>query len=273
MREYKYRAPSEPWPQKAYKNSAFLNGPDGRLVRIMCEYAEPLSRFHRMRVDHTIIFFGSARAIDGAAAAAELAAAETAGDEHGVKRARQRVRLAKYYDETVALAEKMAAWSAAIEPASKRFLVCTGGGPGLMEAGNRGARQAGQKSMGLNISLPFEQKPNAYQSDELSFEFHYFFMRKFWFAYLAKALVALPGGFGTLDEFFELLTLVQTGKITKPIPIVLYGRDYWENVVNWEMLSDWGVISPHDLELFKICDEVDEAAAYLQAELTKHYLS
>jgi len=167
----------------------------------------------------------------------------------------------------------MTRWSLSLPKRGRRFVVCSGGGPGIIEAANRGAREAGGQSLSLNISLPFEQIPNPYQTPELAFEFHYFFVRKFWFVYLAKALVAFPGGFGTLDELFEVLTLVQTRKTQKEMPVVVYVRKFWRSILNFDLLAKRGVISRDDLKLFRFCDTVDEAAAYLQSEFTRLYMS
>jgi uncharacterized protein (TIGR00730 family) len=245
------------WPLKAYKNLDFLNSPDARIIRVLAEFTEPQARLRRAGVYNTVVFFGSARA----------AAPENKPNEEGAK------RLSRYYEHAATLAKKLSAWSQTIENPRKRFYVCTGGGPGIMEAANRGAREAGADSVGLNISLPMEQYPNPYQKHELSFEFHYFFIRKFWFFYLAKALVVFPGGVGTLDELFELLTLVQTNKTKKYMPIVLFGSEFWNEVVNFEALVKWGTISEKDLALFRIFDDVDEAFEYLKTELTKHYVA
>ena len=174
--------------------------------------------------------------------------------------------------EAGVVAEKLTRWSQSSLKLGKRFYICSGGGPGIMEAANLGASRAKGRSIGFNISLPFEQKPNPYQSPELAFQFHYFFMRKFWFVYLAKALVVFPGGFGTFDEFFELLTLVQTQKTSKHMPIVLYGSEYWHEVVNFESMAKWGTISPADIDLFRTFDDVDETFRYLKSELTRLHL-
>jgi len=267
-----YRDMDSAWPQKAYRNEAFLTGPNGRSVRLLCEYLEPLERFRRFGVRNTIVFFGSARAIPKEEADKELKAAEIEGDEELIEQAQAKVRLGRYYDDARELANRLARWSADAASRRDRFYICSGGGPGIMEAANRGSQDAEQPSVGLNISLPFEQAPNGYQTDELAFEFHYFFMRKFWFVYIGKGLVMFPGGFGTLDEMFELLTLVQTEKTTKHMPIVLYGSDYWNEVVDFDALVRWGTISRKDLDLFKVCDDVDEAFNYLTSELTRLYL-
>jgi hypothetical protein len=246
------------WPVKAYKNMAFLNSPDARTIRVLCEFIEPGVRFEEHEITSTICFFGSARALPPEAV-----------HEGSPKRAAE---LARYYEDARELARRLSEWSLAIPDPSQRFYICSGGGPGIMEAANQGASLAGAPSIGLNISLPFEQEPNPYQSNDLAFEFHYFFVRKFWFAYLAKALVAFPGGFGTFDELFELLTLVQTGKIGRPMPFVLYGKDFWDEVTNIDALADWGVISHSDRNFFQVCSTVDEAYDYLTQEITERYL-
>ncbi len=237
-------------PVKAYRNSEFLNSRDARVIRVLAEYLEPAYRFERFNVEDTIVFFGSARA-------------RLEEDEHP--------RLSRYYRDAEELAFRMTEWSKAIANPRRRFIVASGGGPGIMEAANRGASRARGLSIGLGISLPHEQGINEYVSHELAFEFHYFFLRKFWFVYLAKALVVFPGGFGTLDELFEILTLVQTGKTSTPRPIVLYGREFWEQAVNWDALVEWDVIDRQDLDLFRVVDSVDEAFAFLTTELTQRY--
>jgi uncharacterized protein (TIGR00730 family) len=231
----------------AYKNEPFLDSPDARELRILSEYLQPLSHFRDEKVHDTIVFFGSARL-----------------DETGP--------LGRYYREARELARLVTEWSDSLPHESRRFVVCTGGGPGIMEAANRGAYDAGGKSIGLNIGLPFEQWPNEYITPDLSFEFHYFFMRKFWFAYLAKAMVIFPGGYGTLDEFFEILTLAQTQKLESKITLVLYGSDYWREVLNFDALVKHGTISPEDLRLFAVVDDPQTAFSVLQEGLTKHYL-
>jgi uncharacterized protein (TIGR00730 family) len=231
----------------AYKNESFLDSPDARELRILSEYLQPLAHFRDEKIHDTIVFFGSARL-----------------HEDGP--------LGRYYREARELARLVTDWSDSLPHESRRFVVCTGGGPGIMEAANRGAADAGGKSIGLNIGLPFEQWPNPYITPDLSFEFHYFFMRKFWFAYLAKAVVIFPGGFGTLDEFFEILTLAQTQKLESKMVLVLYGADYWRDVVNFDALVRHGTISPEDLELFAIADSPEEAFELLQNNLSRLYL-
>jgi uncharacterized protein (TIGR00730 family) len=181
--------------------------------------------------------------------------------------------MARYYEDAVSLSAKLTRWFMSFDSDRQHFRICTGGGPGIMEAANRGAKKVGGQSVGLNISLPMEQEPNPFQSQELAFEFHYFFIRKFWFFYLAKALIVFPGGFGTLDEFFELLTIIQTGKSHKYMPVILYGSEYWDEVMNIEAMAKWGTISKSDLKLFKKFDDIDKAFDYLKAELTAHYVN
>ena len=259
MSESRYRA------VKAYENEGFLKSPDARTLRILSEYIEPESRFRELRVRDTIVFFGSARILPRETAEAEVAAAEKgAGD---LEAARTRLAMSRYYEDTRVLAHRLTEWSKNLPGTDRRFVVCSGGGPGIMEAANRGASEARGENVGLNISLPFEQTENPYITRRLAFEFHYFFMRKFWFTYLAKAMVVMPGGFGTLDEFMEMVTLVQTKKIRKPLPIVLYGTEYWDEVLNLQPMVRLGMISPEDLGLFFRTDSVDEAFEHLTREL------
>lgn len=270
------------WPLKAYANPEFLNSPAARLIRVLCEFQEPERRFRDMKVRNTVCFFGSSRIASPEKAAAALEGlprtpAWRAADAAGRRKLRAAARRAegnsRYYSAAMELAGRITRWSRTIGDPWKRFVVCSGGGPGIMEAANRGAIEAGGPSIGLNISLPEEQAPNDYQTRELAFEFHYFFVRKFWFFYLAKGLVIFPGGFGTFDEFFELATLVQTRKTVKRMPIVVFGSDYWNDVLDLEAMADWGVIGREDLEMFHLSDDVDEAFGYLKKELTRHYLT
>src|SRR5579884_2880396 len=227
--------------QLAYENKKFLNSPDGRVLRILSEYLEPLARFRREKIQDTVVFFGSARFHSRSDAENALQLLEKPGSRNPappeqqemVKRGRAAVEMARYYEEARQLAYLFASWTNTLSAKRNRFVVTTGGGPGIMEAANRGAHEAGGKSIGLNINLPFEQMPNPYITPELNFEFHYFFMRKLWFAYLAKALIVFPGGFGTFDELFEILTLAQTEKLAKKIVVVLYGSEYWKRVINF----------------------------------------
>ncbi len=263
----------------AYENEPFLNSPDGRILRILSEYVEPLARFRREQIQDTVVFFGSARFSSRTGADQGLAALEGIGsqltsDEREAcrKQALTAVETARYYEEARRLAFLLSEWSIQIPARRRRFVVTTGGGPGIMEAANRGAREAGAKTIGLNIHLPAEQMPNPYISPSLNFEFHYFFMRKFWFAYLAKALVIFPGGFGTMDELFEILTLAQTEKLAKKILVVIYGSEYWKRLINFQAMVDAGTISPEDLELFKMVDSPEEGFEFLRDGLTEHHL-
>ena len=258
-------------PVKAYNNPRFLHSRDGRGLRILSEYAEPESRFARYQVADTIVFFGSARTLSREEAEKRVDSARRHGGN--LEAAERALSMSKYYEAARQLAYRMTEWSKTLEGSKRRFVVCTGGGPGIMEAANRGASEAAGINVGLNISLPFEQHENPYTTRELAFEFHYFFMRKFWFTYLAKAIVVFPGGFGTLDELFENLTLVQTRKLHKPMPVVLYGSDFWNRVMDLDVMVEAGTISPEDLDLFHVADTVDDAYNYLTAELTKHALT
>jgi uncharacterized protein (TIGR00730 family) len=257
--------------EKAYKNNDFLMSRDARALRILSEYIEPQARFARFKVSDTVVFFGSARALPADKAAEALVNAKSTGNPSAIARAEGGIHLARYYEDARVLAKSMTEWSKSLSATSRRYLVCSGGGPGIMEAANRGASEAHGISIGLGISLPDEPTMNEYITREMGFEFHYFFMRKFWFVYLAKALVVFPGGFGTMDELFELLTLVQTRKSSKTMPIVLYGRAFWSEVFNFDALIRWGTISASDLSLFHIADAPDEAFTYLTRELTSLY--
>lgn len=232
----------QPVPDLAYQDDAFLDSDDGRPIRILAEYLQPLRAFEREGVHDTVVFFGSARL-------------------------REDGPLGRYYRDARELARQLTEWSLSLRCEARRFVVCTGGGPGIMEAANRGALDAGGRSIGLNIGLPHEQRPNPFISEGLSFEFHYFFTRKLWFAHLARALVAFPGGVGTLDELFEILTLAQTRKLARPIPVLLYGRDFWNEVVNFAALVRQGMIAPGDLSLFRYVDQPDEAFGMLRDAL------
>jgi uncharacterized protein (TIGR00730 family) len=279
----------------AYENPTFLNSADGRVIRIVSEYLEPLARFRREQIQDTVVFFGSARfrgreeadhALEllentGSAqpapsheqpASAPAIAAGQATDLQR-KRAVAAVEMARYYEDARRLSYLLTNWAKQIPSRRHRFVVTSGGGPGIMEAANRGAHEAGGKTIGLNIRLPFEQAPNPYITPSLNFEFHYFFMRKLWFAYMSKALVVFPGGFGTLDEMFEILTLAQTHKLTKKITVVIYGSEYWKKVFNLDILVDTGAISPKDIELFQFADTPERAFELLRQGLTENYLA
>jgi uncharacterized protein (TIGR00730 family) len=262
---------------KAYKNPEFLGSPEARTIRMLAEYLEPESRLKKLNIEDTIVFFGSARikpAADATACRDELRQKISRGSvglDAELAQAEREMAMSHYYDDAVRLAYMLTAWSKELHTKnsfrSRRFIICSGGGPGIMEAANRGASEAGGYSIGMNISLPYEQNPNPYISRELMFEFHYFFVRKFWLAYMAKALIIFPGGFGTLDEMLELLTLLQTGKITKSMPIIIYGSQYWKEVLNFEAMVKWGMISPEDPGLFSFCDTPEDAFACLKTAL------
>src|SRR5438270_9736782 len=260
----------------AYQNATFLNSPDGRILRILAEYQEPLARFRREQIQDTVVFFGSARFKGSNVAKSNLTAvetrrAETPADQQEkiLKLALAGVDMARYYEDARRLAYMLTKWSIQIPARRHRFVVTTGGGPGIMEAANLGAYEAGGKSIGLNINLPFEQNPNPYITPSLNFQFHYFFMRTFWFAYLAKALVIFPGGFGTLDELFEILTLAQTDKLAKKILVVIYGSEYWNRIINFKAFVDAGTIAPEDVNQFKLVDSPVDALELLRDGLTK----
>jgi hypothetical protein len=278
----------------AYENPAFVNGADGRLIRVMAEYLEPLARFRREKIQDTVVFFGSARfrgreeadralelldntgSVEAApiheqpASIPEIAAGNATDLQR--KRAVAAVEMARYYEDARRLAGMLTNWAKKIPSPRSRFVVTSGGGPGIMEAANRGAWEAGGKTVGLNIRLPFEQAPNPYITPALNFEFHYFFMRKLWFAYMSKALVVFPGGFGTLDEMFEILTLAQTQKLAKKITVVIYGSEYWKKVFDLDVLVDTGAISPKDIDLFQFADTPEQAFEMLRDGLTQNYL-
>jgi uncharacterized protein (TIGR00730 family) len=282
----------------AYENPAFLNSPDGRIIRILAEYSEPLARFRHERIQDTVVFFGSSRfrALDEAKAEAsrqlellantgslqpappeEQPASDAEVDQESasdlrLRRAEAAVEMARYYEDARRLAFLLTQWSRTLKSRRHRFVVTSGGGPGIMEAANRGAFEAGGKTVGLNIRLPFEQSPNPYITPSLNFEFHYFFMRKYWFAYLSKALVVFPGGFGTIDEMFELLTLAQTHKLNKKMTVLIYGSSYWKQVLNLDVLVDKGAIAPGDRDLLQMVDTPEEAFALLTEGLTRNHL-
>jgi uncharacterized protein (TIGR00730 family) len=258
----------------AYLYPEFLESNEARPIRILSEYLEPLRRFRQQKIQDTVVFFGSARVDSRERAELALSTLRARGvsnaDDHyaeEVKKSRKAVEWARFYEDARELARLLTAWSMTLESENHRFVVTSGGGPGIMEAANRGAREAGGKTIGLNIRLPFEQGANPYITDGLHFEFHYFFMRKFWFAYLAKALVIFPGGFGTCDEFFEILTLVQTDKLSKKIGVILYGREYWDQVLNFGPMAEWGAIAERDVELFQHADTPQDAFEKLRSHL------
>jgi uncharacterized protein (TIGR00730 family) len=264
-------------PLLAYLNEEFLESEEARPIRILSEYLEPLGRFKELRVQDTVAFFGSARVRSRNFAGSALDRLERRKSrrserEHAeaLTRARHAVSWSRYYEEARELARLLTEWSLSLDSPNHRFVVCSGGGPGIMEAANRGAHDAGGLSIGLNIRLPFEQGSNRYVSEDLRFEFYYFFMRKFWFAYLAKALVVFPGGFGTLDEFFEVVTLAQTKRLASHRTIIMYGSEYWDRIVNFDPMVEWGAIASTDLSIIKRADDPQTAFEILKADL-KHY--
>jgi len=269
-------------PNKAYLNREFLESPDARVIRILAEYLEPARRLRHLNIHDTIVFFGSARALSRQQARACLervqqqidqAEAPSQGLIMQLERAEKAVELAEYYEQAVELARMITQWSTSLPEDQRHFVICSGGGGGMMEAANKGASLAGGKSLGFNITLPFEQIPNEYLAPEMIFDFHYFFMRKFWFVYLAKALIIFPGGFGTMDELMEVLTLIQTKKPHKTMPVLLYGKRYWNEVLNFDAMVRWGTISPDDLEIFYITDSPEDAFEYLRTRLEELYLT
>jgi uncharacterized protein (TIGR00730 family) len=258
-------------PVKAYRNLDFINSREARTIRMLAEYYEPLARFKKYGIKNSIVFFGSARVKDRVTVEKYFTENVT-NDLTGEELQRQKhnkLQLANYYEHAVLLAKKLTSWALDTSTGKQSHYICSGGGPGIMEAANKGANLAGGKSIGLNISIPFEQYPNPYISDELLFEFHYFFMRKFWFIYLAKALVIFPGGFGTMDELMEVITLSQTKKLQKKIPIVIFGTEYWNKVLNLDEMNLWGTIDEHDINLLYFSDDVEDAYQYLIKRLKK----
>lgn len=252
---------------RAYENQEFIGSPDGRLIRIIAEMQEPHHRFRRERIRDSIVFFGSARTPTPEDAQTNQDIAKKSKDKQLIAKAEMGIEMARYYGQARELARLFTKWSI---DCNYGYYICSGGGPGIMEAANRGAADVeGGRSIGLNITLPFEQFPNAFITDDLNFEFNYFFIRKFWFTYLAKAIIVFPGGFGTFDEFFDILTLVQTKKTAKLMPIVLFGKDFWNEVINFEALVRRGVISEEDLELFVFLDTAEDVFLYVTKELER----
>jgi uncharacterized protein (TIGR00730 family) len=262
----------------AYHNPEFLESTDARPIRILAEYLDPLRRFRKENIQDTVVFFGSARVHSRQRAERALRLLQQKrgrkAADHALllKRSRKALEWSRYYEEARELARMLTKWSLSLEEPRRRFVVCSGGGPGIMEAANRGASEAGGKTIGLNIRLPFEQGPNRYITPGLHFEFHYFFMRKFWFAYLAKALVIFPGGFGTLDEMFEILTLAQTKKLSKKLLVILYGSEYWNAVFDLKPLAEWGAIADTDLDLLCRVDSAEHGFEELKKHLIAHHM-
>ena len=269
------------WPIKAYKNLDFMLSEKARFIRILCELFEPEDRFKKAGVDNTIVLFGSARTKHPKEAEKELKLIQTLIEESPessgegsealqkrLKEAKIDLKASKYYKAARELSKKLTEWSLQL-PEKEQLHICSGGGPGIMEAANRGAHDANGRSVGLGISLPFEQRVNAYISKELQFEFKYFFIRKYWFVLLAKSLVAFPGGFGTLDELFETLTLMQTQKVKNKTPIVLFGKEFWDGLIDFDTLVQWGMISEEDLNYIHITDSVEDAFNFVVSQVEK----
>jgi len=263
----------------AYLDPEFLESEEGRPVRILSEYLDPMKRFKEQKIQDTVVFFGSARVDSRDRAERALQTLRARGVKEAdaqyeaeLSKSRKALEWARYYEDARELARLFTAWTLSLQSENHRFVVTSGGGPGIMEAANRGAREAGGKTIGLNIHLPYEQGANPYLTEGLHFEFHYFFMRKFWFAYLAKALVIFPGGFGTCDELFEILTLVQTDKLSKKIGIILYGSEYWDQVLEFKPMAEWGAIADKDLELLQRVDTPSDAFETLRTHLVTHHL-
>ncbi len=264
-------------PSKAYEDSDFLYSSDGRSVRILTEFLQPRSKFRKHKIMDTIVFFGSARLVSKRDALKEynkiksLNPKSTENFTGRLREAQRLVNMSRYYEDAVELSRRLTEWSMNLETMANRFIICTGGGPGIMEAANKGAKKAGGYSIGLNISIPYEQFINKYVTPDLSFEFHYFFMRKFWFAYLSKAFVIFPGGFGTMDELFEVVTLIQTAKMKKKLAMVIYDENYWRKIINFNGLVEQGMISKSDVNLFSMCSNIDDAYNIIVKHLNKYY--
>ncbi len=262
----------------AYNNSEFINSAGARELRILSEFIEPKLRFNKNKIIDTIVFFGSARIKSEKEAKAKLRELKKSDNKTSRKykneliAAERMLLMSRYYEDAVELSKRLTEWSMKLSEDEKRFIVCSGGGPGIMEAANKGAKLAGGDSIGLNISIPFEQFGNKYLKPESTFEFHYFFMRKFWFVYLAKALIVFPGGFGTLDEFMELLTLMQTKKIKKNMKVIVYDEKFWKQIINFDKLIEFGTVSKSDMKLFDFCSSIDEVYNKITKHFEKFYL-
>ncbi len=269
-----------PMPPLAYQDPVFMESLPARPLRILAEYIDPINRLRRAGVGDTIVMFGSARILSKDRAEAALKRLQAAAGRKRTREwhtkigaAKSIVGMSRYYEEARELSRKITAWAMTLGAQPKRFVICSGGGPGIMEAANRGAAEAGGSSIGLSIQLPHEQRPNPYISPELNFCFHYFFMRKLWFAQMAKALIVFPGGFGTMDELWEMLTLMQTGKLSSKHLILIYGREYWDKVLNWKHMVRTGTISEQDYEMLQFADDVDEAFEHVRREMEKYHLA
>lgn len=270
-------------PKAPHEDAKFLASTPARPLRILAEYLEPLVQFKRENIGDTIVMFGSARIDSHEVAQARLARLKKrhTGNLNGAARARYRadlraarsaLEMSRYYEEARALSHKLTSWSLTLGPKPRRFVICSGGGPGIMEAANRGAYEAGGKSIGLSIELPHEQFANPYISPGLSFNFHYFFMRKLWFSQIAKALIVFPGGFGTMDELWEMMTLLQTGKLQRNNLILIYGRRYWNEVLNFRAMVRWGTINDEEFKLLQFADNVDEAFEKVRTGLERYHM-
>jgi uncharacterized protein (TIGR00730 family) len=267
-------------PKLAYRDPKFMESLGARPLRILAEYLDPLARLRREKVADTIVMFGSARIHSRERTREELKellhrarGRRTAEWRDRIRLAKSHVEMSRYYEEARELSRRITSWSLTLGLHPKRFVICSGGGPGIMEAANRGAIDAGGSSIGLSIQLPHEQRPNPYITEELNFCFHYFFMRKLWFAQMAKALIVFPGGFGTMDELWEMLTLLQTGKLSSHHMILIYGRKYWDKVLNWRHMVRTGMISEREYKLLEFSDNVDDAFDRVRAQMEEHHLS
>ena len=269
-------------PKAPHEDPVFLESTPARPLRILAEYINPLAQLKREGIGDTIVLFGSARIHSREDALARLehlknlkagkSAKAKESHREALRSAKSALEMSRYYEEARALSHKITTWAMSLGPRPRRFVICSGGGPGIMEAANRGAYEAGGKSIGLSIELPHEQFANPYISPELSFNFHYFFMRKLWFAQIAKALIVFPGGFGTMDELWEMMTLLQTGKLTRTNLILIYGRKYWDDVLNLKAMVRWGTISPSEYGLLQFADTVDDAFEVIRAGLEKYHM-
>lgn len=263
----------------AYNNTEFLNSAGARELRILSEFIEPKLRFSKNKIIDTIVFFGSARIKSEKEAKAKLRELKKSEKKTSRKykeelvQAERMLVMSRYYEDAVELSKRLTEWSMQLSEEEKRFIVCSGGGPGIMEAANKGAKLAGGDSIGLNISIPFEQFGNKYLKPESTYEFHYFFMRKFWFVYLAKALIVFPGGFGTLDEFMEVITLMQTKKIKKDMKVIMYDEKFWKDIINFDKLIEYGTVSKSDMKLFDFCSSIDDVFEKVTAHFHKYYLN
>ena len=273
------RRPRQKEIEPPYRDPNFMESLPARPVRITSEYIDPLERLRHEKVGDTIVMFGSARIKSRAQALAHLQKLRKEKKRHAtleyrasLRDAKSALEMSRYYEEARELARRITSWSMSLGDHPRRFVICSGGGPGIMEAANRGASEAGGKSIGLSIELPHEQRPNDFISPELSFMFHYFFMRKLWFAQLAKALIIFPGGFGTMDELWEMLTLMQTGKLHRRNLILIYGREYWDRVLDWKHMLRCGTINKHEYGLLQFADTVDQAFDRVRDDLEKHHL-